>query len=182
MRTEGSVLVQAIDETEVDLIVFGGGVGGSAGVGAGIGVAVITKTTTAEIADSARVTGEGNSFIDGVRTGQFVLGAPGSSKTGVNDSAFDFNTSRPGKDDLEVGVPDVSTEEDVYETEDREGNPEGAGDDIQDPVPSNEQVRNADFRDGFRGVAVSATAKDDIESIALGFAAAVRSRWVSVRR
>ncbi|MEL6550929.1 MAG: hypothetical protein AAFQ54_11870 [Pseudomonadota bacterium] len=167
VHAEGSVLVQAIDETEADLIVGGAAVGGSAGIGGGVGVAVVTKITEAAIAANARVTGEGYDTVS-ARTGKFVIGS-GSAKMGLDDSALQVQNGRPDADDLEIGVPDINTETNLYDTKEEE-DATTTSDDIDDPGLSNERTATAQVGD-FRGVAVTASAKDDIESIAFGFAA-----------
>ncbi|TAK65480.1 MAG: hypothetical protein EPO22_04755, partial [Dehalococcoidia bacterium] len=164
VRTEGSVLVQARDETEADLIVGGASVGGTGGVSAAVGVAVIDKIVDAYIGTSAHVTGEGHDAVS-ARTGKFVAGV-GSVKSGVSESDLSLSGgARPDSADLEVGTPAG-----VGMT-DKDADNDGTNDVQDNPGLSAEQTSEAAVNANFRGVAVSASSKDDVESMSFSLAA-----------
>ncbi|WP_164773391.1 LEPR-XLL domain-containing protein, partial [Mesorhizobium sp. M7A.F.Ca.CA.004.01.1.1] len=156
VRARGSVLVQALDETEMDLIVGGVAIGGSAGVGVAAGVAVVDKVTDAFIGAGARVTGEGHGTV-AARTGRYQIEYAGSQAM----SSFDpQGGNKPTASSLEAGTPSGLTQ---FKNLDQEG-----GDDVQqDPGLTQNRVATASVDTGFRGVAVSASAKDDVETFAI---------------
>jgi len=160
VRTDGSVLVQAIDETEADLIVGGIAIGGTAGIGAAVGVAVVNKTTEAFIGQEASVTGEGHSTVE-ARTGRFGV-ASGSTKTGVAQGDLELNEDRSNLD-VEVGTPDAALDDDDYDDD-------GTSDIQDDSGLAAERVATAVTDADFRGVAVSASSKDDVETMAFSVA------------
>jgi len=167
-ETRGSVKVQAVDETEVDMIVVGVAVGGTGAVGAGAGVAVIGKTIEAAIGEDAEVTGLGHSTVS-ARTGQYAIGSRASG-TGVDQSAFTFETDRPTASNFEVGLPDTNTETDLAKVSDPETDTDKPDEDeIASPDMSAERTATLDAVN-VRGVVVSASGKDDVESYAIGFA------------
>jgi hypothetical protein len=175
-RTEGSVKVQAVDETEIDMITVGAAVGGTAGVGAGVNVAHVTKVIDAKIGAGAVITGEGNSTI-AARAGEYGVGTdPGDTAEGVNAGAFEFSGgARPDADDFEVGRPETNTQTDITDTQSRDGDgnlqDDNNGDEIADPDIL--QGRSAVLGEtNVRGVVVSASTKDDVEAYAIGFAGA----------
>ncbi|MBI3917574.1 MAG: hypothetical protein HY322_11275 [Betaproteobacteria bacterium] len=164
VRTEGSVLVQARDETEADLIVGGASVGGTGGVSAAVGVVVIDKIVDAYIGTSAHVTGEGHDAVS-ARTGKFVAGV-GSVKSGVSESDLSLSGgAQPDAADLEVGTPAG-----VGMT-DKDADNDGTDDVSDAPGLSAEQTSEAAVNANFRGVAVSASSKDDVESMSFSLAA-----------
>ncbi len=163
VRALGSVLVQAIDETELDLIVGGVAVGGSAGVGVAAGVAVVDKVTESFIGENARVTGEGQHSV-AARTGRFDISFAGSQSMG---DGYDPKTDgQVGKDSLEAGVPvkegggGLGQFNDLDQDHSDDGTP-------TDPGLTQQRIATASVDSGFRGVAVSATTKDDIETAAI---------------
>ena len=153
----GSVLVQAHDQTEIDLIVGGVAIGGSAGVGAAVGVAVITKVTDAFIGAGAIVVGEGNSTVS-ARTGRFGVIYTPETQEGAGD-VDPGDGSRPTKADLEVRLPSGNQFSDLDD--------DGTDDTSADQSLSGQRVATATTDASFRGVAVSATSQDDVETLAL---------------
>ncbi|MBK5565795.1 LEPR-XLL domain-containing protein [Ensifer sp. SSB1] len=163
VRALGSVLVQAVDETELDLIVGGVAVGGSAGVGVAAGVAVVDKVTESFIGEDARVTGEGHHSV-AARTGRFDISFAGSQSMG---DGYDPQTDgQVSKDSLEAGVPikqgggGLGQFNDLDQDESDDGTP-------TDPGLTQQRTATASVDSGFRGVAVSASTKDDIETAAI---------------
>ncbi|HUU83030.1 MAG TPA: hypothetical protein VM243_05950, partial [Phycisphaerae bacterium] len=76
---EGSVLVSAVDDTEMDIIAGNISGGGTAGVGVAAGVTVVDKTTEAFLGPNADVTGKGGGSGVTTHTGQFAVGSVADS-------------------------------------------------------------------------------------------------------
>mgnify|MGYP001791491610 CR=1 FL=1 len=88
--SEGSVLVAADIQTEVDTFAGSVAAGGTAGFGASVAVPIIKKETTAEIGNNANVTAKG--LGDGI-----------TARTGNFDIDYEENISDP----MEVGGPSI---------------------------------------------------------------------------
>jgi hypothetical protein len=158
VRALGSVLVQAVDETELDLLVGGVSVGGSAGIGASVGVAVVNKTTEGFIGAGARVTGEGNKTVE-ARTGRYGVNFVDANTVGNVDP----QNGRPTKAGMDIGKPGLVGNQ----FSDLDQNASNGSEAEQDPGLTKKRVATATTDTGFRGVAVSATTKDDIATFAL---------------
>ncbi|MDN3720474.1 hypothetical protein QW131_17585 [Roseibium salinum] len=160
---DGSVLVQTQDETELDLIVGGVAIGGSAGIGASAGVAVVDKVNEALIETGADVTGKGNDTVS-ARTGRYDVSFAGSAAiAGYDPEGTSSPTAppKPTKGDLEAGAPSGLSQ---FSDLDQDGTD---GDADVDPGLTQERVATATVNNSFRGVAVSATSKDDVETFAI---------------
>src|SRR5690606_22786081 len=163
VKTRGSVLVSAHDETELDVISGGVAVGGSAGVGAGIGVVVVDKSTTASIGAGAHVSGAGVDDTVAARTGEFQIGYGATLPDGGPNVEPDAD-GKASKESLEIGSAQMGGGDTDF-TQD-------GSSDMTDPSLTRQRTATADPQAGFRGVAVTATNKDDIETLALSVAGA----------
>jgi len=137
VHAEGSVVVSAADDTEIDIIAGNISGAGTASIGASAAVPVINKTTEAFIGSTGRVTGEGKKRALDVNTGTFTINY-------IADSGDEGEVSSAGahnKDLTDDGGNDVSS-------------------------PSLTQDRNAapDVQQ-IKGVAVTAINQDNIETI-----------------
>ena len=100
---DGSVLVDAENSTDLDILAGTVSVGGSVGVGASASVPVINKTTEAFIDHNATVNGRGNGAVVLAPNGQFTDGAtPGGSNyvQAPGSSADDHDLNGDGASDL----------------------------------------------------------------------------------
>ena len=90
----------------------------------------------------------------------------GSTKAGVTEGDLSLSGgAKPDADGLEVGTPvgvGIS---------DKDADNDGNDDMSDDPGLSRERTATAAKNDGFRGVAVSASSKDDVESMSFSLAA-----------
>ncbi len=73
VHADGSIVISAANETEIDGIAGSGVFGMSAGIGASAVVAVIDKTTEASVGKNATVAADGNRDAVEVATGRFIV-------------------------------------------------------------------------------------------------------------
>jgi len=156
---DGSVLVQTSDESDLDLIVGGVAIGGTAGVGVAAGVAVVNKDNQASIGAGASVTGRGLHAV-AARTGSYDVEYVAAGVPQDYDPA-DESGNKPTKSQLEAGAPGGLSQ---FNDFNQDGND---GDGEVDPGFTGKRSASAAENANFRGVAVSATSKDDIATIAL---------------
>ncbi|MDH5205429.1 MAG: hypothetical protein OEW36_07175, partial [Hylemonella sp.] len=148
-----NVIVDAASDTEMDLIAGSVGIGGTAGVGVAAAVSVVTKTTQAYIGSGAHVTGLGQeSTLSG-------LGRFGDASFQVDTGSANFagvNAEGRFEGEIELSPPDTS-------------GMESASDETENDTPSGDAItqdRSVDVAMGsVRGVAVTATNKDHVETI-----------------
>ena len=140
-HSEGNVVVAASGESELDMLAGAGAIGGTAGVGAAAAVAVVDKTTHAYIGNGAEVTALGKKTGTQAATGAFGISYATETATDGEVSAPNITPSN-GEDDV-AGGSDALTKK---------------------------RVANAGAS-AIRGLAVTATNKDDIESYAVTGAA-----------
>ncbi|MCB1953017.1 MAG: leukotoxin LktA family filamentous adhesin, partial [Rhodocyclaceae bacterium] len=138
VHSDGNVIVSADDDNEIDMIAGNGAFGGSAGVGASAAVAILTKTVTARVGESATVDALGT------RAG-----------VAVADGSFDTTYTANGTDEGEISAPAAS-------------NPDGS----DSAALTGQRVASRGTATGFQGLAVTATNKDDVETISATGAAA----------
>ena len=101
VTAEGSVLVSAMDDSEIDIIAGNLSGAGTAGFGVAAGVTVIDKTTEAFLGSTADVTGKGGGDGVDAHSGEFTIG----SVTDSGSEAFGA-----------VSAPAVSQVNDVTDT------------------------------------------------------------------
>jgi hypothetical protein len=131
----GSVLVAADDRTEIDIIAGNLAVSGAGSLGGAAGVTVINKTTEAFIGSGATVDARAGQTTDAVK-----------ASTGNFTTSFVANSG----DSSEVSAPETSGDTNQQ--------------DADDPSLNMQRVATADTT-LIRGVAVTATNSDDIETI-----------------
>jgi hypothetical protein len=175
----GNVLVSADDETEVDKVVGVLAVATYAGVGAAGGVTIIDKTTEAFIGDNAYVIGDGNTAGLTVNTGAFDQGniaAPAFDPNKASGEGIEANDEANAESDTatlssmgEINVPDLDI---------MDANQDG-GDDLNDGSFIGQRTATPGTRSGFHGVAVTATNKDDIESLTISLAGGIAGVAIS---
>jgi hypothetical protein len=167
VHAHGTVRVAADDRTELNKYVATVAVGGSAGVGAAAAVTVITKHTQAFIGDGASVTGDGQTAGLNTNTGVFGVafladsaGSTGLESTTAKDTPIS-TLQAAGK----IHAPDVNN---IDTNGDQSGgtvSPASTGARTLTPVQAT-----------VRGVAVSATNRDDVKT----FSAAIGGGTVGV--
>ena len=145
VSSNGSVLVSARDDNEMRLIDGSAAYGGTAGVGASGAVAVIDKTTEAFVGAGASVTARGSGEAAEVDAGRYII-------------SYETLSSGDGR----VGRPKFEAAEDLtgdgkVDEEDR----------IESESLTKDRVATV-AKTSVRGLAVTAAAKDHVESIAVG--------------
>ncbi|MBI3347591.1 MAG: hypothetical protein HY020_10320, partial [Burkholderiales bacterium] len=158
VHAQGSIVVAADENTEIDLITGSVGASGSAGVGAAVGVVTANKNTVALVGDGAKVT------ADGLRTGLTVedggIGVGFSASTPMNPNGLP-NAAAGQKGNaaaFEVGTPTFNAAS-------------GSGQSSDDQSFTGNRVATPSTRSGFTGLAVTATNRDDIETFAVALGA-----------
>ncbi|MCP3913837.1 MAG: hypothetical protein GY713_23190, partial [Actinomycetia bacterium] len=165
-----SVIIWADDKTEIDKVVGVLAIGGFAGVGAAGGVSIVDKRTEAFIGAGARVVGEGNGSYHTIKTGAIsptIIGAAqfdpndagGEGIEGSTDATMNADSSTLSGEG-EVKVPLMGAM-----NADQQG-----GNDLSDNSLSGQRIANLGTRSSFRGVSVSATNRDDIETFTISLA------------
>ena len=171
VHANGSIVVAADDQTEIDKVVGVLAIGGSAGIGAGAAVSVTKKNTEAFLGNGAKVTADGNTTGLDVRTGRYVetFVAPAASGTpGIQSTTKKSQNGNPGTTtdiSASVTVGDLTAKGEVgspktVDTDTDHDNVNNAN----DPKQTMDRVIAPEVRSGFRGLAVTATNRDDIES------------------
>lgn len=138
VTANGNILVNADDETEVDAIAGSASAGGSAGIGASVTLPIITKHTAATVGSDAVLTAKGLRDAIWVKTGEFTT---------------NFVANSTDKTEVEANGIDLSdTDNPASETDSQ----------ILDL-----QRQSAAQTQSFKGVAVTATNQDDLETYAI---------------
>ncbi|HET6788079.1 MAG TPA: hypothetical protein VFH49_08970, partial [Aquabacterium sp.] len=150
---DGNVIVTADSGSEIDLIAGSVAVAGTVAVGASAAVTVVDKTTEAYLGRNADVTGKGNTSTV-ANLGAFAA-ASYAPDTGSSDfSGLDSEGHYSG--DIDLSPPDASGVEDPSD--------ESSNDTPSSPsLTGNRSIEAA--QGSVRGVAVTATNKDNIETI-----------------
>jgi hypothetical protein len=172
VHAQGSVVVNATDNLNLNKVVGVLAVSGTAGVAAAGGVTVIDKTTEAFIGAGANVSGDGNSTGPTVNTGQF--------QPATFDSEGAFNPGNPSNQGIEANDPSVLNDSASHLVQVGHVSPPGldfmnsgqqnGGKDTNDPSFSGDRsVAPAPFS-GFHGVAVTATNQDAIRTLTIALA------------
>ncbi|MCA9199958.1 MAG: hypothetical protein KDA87_20605, partial [Planctomycetales bacterium] len=154
----GSIVVAADDRTEIDKVVGAGAIAGYAAIGAAGGVSTIDKNTEAFIGAGAKVQADGNTAGISVRTGEFAesyvaanLGTTGvEAEGGVSIDADSQSLAAEG----EVGLAEIDG---------MDANQDG-GSDTNDPSLTGQRTLTHVMQDNFRGLSVTATNRDDVET------------------
>jgi predicted chitinase len=179
---EGSVLISANDDIDLDMVTATGAAG-TAGIGLAAGVAVINQDTIAEIADDddngAKVTGKGNAAGIDFNYGQFgTLKSEDNAQNASDEGAMapmsvegyiktnDKNGSGVGSaDDMNKMYDNLSSDAEADPvTLEKESDSEIAEHD--DAIKGINSV--SEDKTGFKGVAVTAANNTDITSITAG--------------
>ncbi|MCW5626703.1 MAG: hypothetical protein KIT73_18450, partial [Burkholderiales bacterium] len=156
VHARGSIEIAADDRNEIDLVSGSATGSGSVAVGASGGVAVIRKTTEAFVGIGARVRADGFTARD-VASGSFSV-AYEPTNTGVGGAPT--NGAASSHDDLEVGLP-------VIEALDARGD---GSDDRTDASFGGQRTLDMQRALDFRGLAITATNRDDLETYSLSAA------------
>ncbi|MCI0347303.1 MAG: hypothetical protein L0221_17970, partial [Chloroflexi bacterium] len=154
---EGNVILNAADETEIDLISGTVAAAGTVAVGASAAITVVDKTTEAYIGRNAAVTGKG------------------TASSNVNAGRFGLASFTPDTDDSEFGgVDGTETEVSSVDRPDLTSPDTGGGFSDLSDESSGDAIANDSLGgvrsigaivEPHRGVIVTATNKDDIETI-----------------
>ena len=139
LHAQGNVVIAADGVSELDLLAGAIGAAGTVAVGAGAAVAVVDKKTHAWIGDGAEATALGNRGTVEVASGSYGIG---------------YVAQAAGEGEVAAPNVDPSTGSNAI--------PAGSGSEAL----SKKRTASRDTRE-IRGLAVTATSKDDIESFAV---------------
>jgi hypothetical protein len=161
VRSEGNILVSADDATEIDLLSGTSNTARLASVGASVGAASVEKNTQAFVANDATVDAKGT------RNG-----------IAANTGEFDIQFVDPVNSQGEVNVPDVVKPITdvlgfVFDNPIRDIiDPFAVSAPLDDPSLAKERLVTP-RTSTVKGLAVTATSRDNVESLALGFGASI---------
>ncbi len=166
IHANGNIIVSADDQTQIDKVVGVLAVGSGAAIAGGAAVSTVDKTTEAYIGQGAKVTADGKSTGTTVRTGRFVTTiAPSNSSTpGIESNNTATMTASVGNLQAsgEIGLPSLGDA-----GSDPSGKPYA-----QDESLNGQRTLGHETINGFRGIAVMATNRDDIEDYSFSLAGA----------
>ena len=166
VTADGSIVVAADDATEVDMLAGNAAIGGSAGVGASAGVVVINKTTEATVGTGAELTARGLRGGLAAPTGGFSRDTLAET-TSLDPPTLDVDDEgRPtNRAELEVRAPGspLPAGADLH--------PDTSADAVNDPLLGGRRTVTRGIDPGFSGIAVTATNRDDIESLTVSLGA-----------
>ncbi|HUJ88277.1 MAG TPA: LEPR-XLL domain-containing protein, partial [Burkholderiales bacterium] len=174
VHAQGSVVLSANDLTDINEIV-GVLAAGSVGVGAGAGVNVMTKDTEAFIGNGANVRGDGNNVAGlSVNTGRI--------DTGVDSGASTFDPNDASDQGIETSSGDTLTnaasgDRSSFQAAGHVNSPDLGSMDLTGDGSSSavtgDVARTTELghQDGFHGVAVAATNRDEIRTFTISFGA-----------
>jgi hypothetical protein len=157
LDARGAVVVEAFDDTEIDVFAGALSVGGTAAVGAGAAVPVVTKRVRAEVGAGNTVIARGQGTGLSVRTGDYTVAFETAGRNDVASAATGSGSSGYVDPVYGNGNPGQATPQD--------GRPTGF-DDGYAGMPGTGQARRVGaFTAAVTGLAVSATSADDIATI-----------------
>ncbi|MFV2069876.1 MAG: beta strand repeat-containing protein, partial [Pirellulales bacterium] len=173
VHAKGSIVVAADDRTEIDKVVGVLAVATYAGIGAAAGVSTIDKSTEAFIGVGANITADGNTNGLSVRTGRFNVSYPstGSTTPGIQAEGgvtVDSNASTLSAQG-EVGLANLDSM-----NLDQQG-----GNDATDPSLTKQRTLGLQTRNNFRGLAVTATNRDDLETYTISLSGGIAGIAIS---
>ena len=174
VHAQGSIYLNANDMSDINEIVGVIAASGVAGVGAAVGVNVFNPDTESFIGAGADVTGEGN--------GSGLLVDTGGISIGFTPAAPSLDPSNPGGVGIETNDPSTMTmaengDQSGLEGQGQVGTPKlaqmnlGSGStSVQDPSLSGVRTASLGTENGFHGVAVTASNRDQVRTFTISLA------------
>jgi hypothetical protein len=180
VHANGSIVISADDESEVDKVVGVLAVATYAGVGAAAGVTVVNKTTEAFVGAGAKVRADGNGDSVTVKTGAFDIGLDTGADTFDPNNAGDEGIEANSTTSANANSETLSSEGEVNvpALDDMDVDQEG-GDDVEADGLGGQRTSAPGVKSGFRGLAITATNSDDIESFTISLAGGVAGIAIS---